>query len=43
MGSLQEAEIVVYQPDGNGGTEPVARIPLVEWDNLIKTAAAPKP
>ncbi len=34
MGGIQEAEIVVYQPDGNGGAEPVARIPLTEWDNL---------
>ena len=43
MGSLQEAEIVVFQPDTKGGTEPVARIPLGEWDNLIKTAVAPNP
>ena len=43
MGSLQESEIVVYQPDSKGGTQPVARVPLAEWDNLIKLAAPPKP
>jgi hypothetical protein len=26
----------VFQPDGKGGSTPVARIPLTEWDNLIK-------
>jgi len=36
MTQLAEAEIVVYQPDGKGSAEPVARIPTVEWDNLIK-------
>jgi phosphohistidine phosphatase SixA len=35
MGGIQEAEIVVYLPDGKGGAEPIARIPVVEWDNLI--------
>ena len=43
MGSLQEAEIVVYQPDNKGGSEPIARIPVTEWDNLIKLEAAAKP
>lgn len=43
MGSMQESEIVVYQPDGKGNTEPVARIPVVEWENLLKIATAPKP
>ena len=43
MGSLQEAEIVVFQPDNKGGSEPIARIPVTEWDNLIKSEAAAKP
>jgi phosphohistidine phosphatase SixA len=43
MGSLQEAEIVVYQPDNRGGVEPLARIPLTEWDNLVKLAATNRP
>lgn len=38
MGQLQEAEIAVYQPDGKGGTEPIARIPIGEWDNLLSLA-----
>ena len=36
MSAIQEAEIVVYQPDNKGGSEPVARISVAEWDNLIK-------
>lgn len=40
MGGVQEAEIVVYLPDGKGGSEPIARIPPSEWDNLIKLAQA---
>jgi phosphohistidine phosphatase SixA len=36
MAGIQEAELVVYQPDGKGGTEPIARIPVSEWDNLTK-------
>ena len=43
MGSLQEAEIVVFQPDNKGGSEPIARIPVTEWDNLIKSEPAAKP
>jgi phosphohistidine phosphatase SixA len=43
MGSIQEAEIVVYKPDGKGGSEPVARIPVAEWDNLIKGLGTAKP
>ena len=43
MGAMQEAEIVVFQPDGKGGSEPLARVPLVEWDNLIKIGAAAQP
>jgi phosphohistidine phosphatase SixA len=38
MGSIQEAEIVVYQPDAKGGAEPVARIMVPEWDNLLQVA-----
>lgn len=41
MGGIQEAEIVVYLPDGKGGSEPIARIPPPEWDNLIKLVQAP--
>ncbi len=40
MGAMQEAEIVVFQPDHKGGSEPIARIPLTDWDNLIKTDTA---
>lgn len=39
MGGVQEAEIVVYQPDEKGGSEPVARIPIADWDTLIKAMA----
>jgi len=35
MQGIQEAEIVVYQPDGRGGAEPVARISMQEWDSLL--------
>ena len=41
MSAMQEAEIVVYQPDNNGGSEPVARISVAEWDNLIKAETKP--
>ena len=43
MSTMQEAEIVVFQPDNKGGTEPVARIPEVEWEILIKTMLTAKP
>ncbi len=43
MGGIQEAEVVVYRPDGKGGSEPVARIPVPEWDNLVSLAAAARP
>ena len=43
MGGIQEAEIVVYQPDGKGGAEPVARIPVPEWETLAKAMSATKP
>jgi phosphohistidine phosphatase SixA len=35
MMQIAEAEIVMYAPDGKGGAEPVARIPVGEWDNLL--------
>ncbi len=35
MGQMTEAEIVVFLPDGKGGSEPIARIPPAEWDNLL--------
>jgi phosphohistidine phosphatase SixA len=38
MSGIQEAEIVVYQPDGKGGSEPVARIPPTDWDMLLQLA-----
>ena len=40
MSGILEAEIVVYQPDGKGGSEPVARVPVPEWEALIKAIAA---
>ncbi len=43
MGGIQEAEVVVYRPDGKGNAEPVARITVPEWETLIKLAEAPKP
>ena len=43
MGAMQEAEIVVFQPDNKGGSEPIARIPVAEWDALIKIEHAAKP
>ena len=43
MGAIEEAEIVVFQPDNNGSTEPVARIPIAEWDNFLKNEAITKP
>jgi broad specificity phosphatase PhoE len=33
---IEIAEVAVYQPDGNGGTQPVARIPLESWAELIR-------
>ncbi|HEX4859321.1 MAG TPA: histidine phosphatase family protein [Usitatibacteraceae bacterium] len=38
MSGIQEAEVVVYRPDGKGGSEPIARIPPAEWENLVKLA-----
>ncbi len=42
MGGIQEAEIVVYEPDGRGGSAPVARIPPTDWEPLIKSMSAVK-
>lgn len=33
---LQTAEIIVYRPDGQGGTLPVARIRVEEWEGLTR-------
>jgi phosphohistidine phosphatase SixA len=38
MGQMQEAEIVLYRPNGQGGADPVARISLADWDALLATA-----
>lgn len=38
---LEIAEIIVYRPDGQGGTVPVARIRLEDWDRLVTTSAPP--
>lgn len=35
MQGIQEAEIIVYQPDGRGRVEPVARIAAQRWDTLL--------
>lgn len=35
MGQMQEAEIVLYRPNGQGGADPVARIALADWDALL--------
>jgi phosphohistidine phosphatase SixA len=35
MGQMQEAEIVLYRPNGKGGADPVARIALADWDTLL--------
>jgi hypothetical protein len=43
MAGLQEAEIVVFQPDGRGATEPVARISVAGWELLAKAAETTKP
>jgi phosphohistidine phosphatase SixA len=39
IGQMQEAEIILYLPDGKGRVEPVARIPLETWDDLLKPTA----
>jgi phosphohistidine phosphatase SixA len=40
MTQIGEAEVILYAPDGKGGAEPVARIPVSEWDNLLMLANA---
>jgi phosphohistidine phosphatase SixA len=35
MGQLQEAEIIVYLPDGAAEAEPLARIPVADWPLLV--------
>jgi phosphohistidine phosphatase SixA len=42
MSGIQEAEIVVYLPDGKGGAEPIGRIASAEWDQLISEIGANK-
>ena len=42
MGGLQEGEIVVYKPDGKGGSEPIARVPVTDWEMLAKLVASAK-
>jgi phosphohistidine phosphatase SixA len=36
MAQLQEAEMVMFAPDGKGNTEPVARILFTDWESLIR-------
>ena len=36
---LELAEIIVYRPDGKGGTKPVARVRVEEWGELRRIAA----
>lgn len=43
MGQIAEAEIVVFRPDGKGATEPIARISVQEWDNLMSLAGVSIP
>ncbi len=33
---MEMAEVAVFKPDGQGGSEAVARIPLARWAELIK-------
>jgi phosphohistidine phosphatase SixA len=35
MAQMQEAEIVMYRPDGKGGAAPVARITLADWEIFL--------
>jgi hypothetical protein len=35
---LAPAEAIVYLPDGRGGAEPVARISVEAWDDLLATS-----
>ena len=36
---LEIAEIIVYRPDGQGATTPVARVRAEEWTELLRVAA----
>jgi phosphohistidine phosphatase SixA len=40
MSQLQEAEIVIYLPNGKGGAEPVSRVAAGDWEALLTLAAA---
>ena len=35
MSQMQEAEIILYLPNGKGGADPVARIALADWAALL--------
>jgi phosphohistidine phosphatase SixA len=35
MGSIGEAEIIAYRPDGKGATEPIGKIAVSEWEVLL--------
>jgi phosphohistidine phosphatase SixA len=35
VAQMQEAEIVMYRPDGKGSAEPVARITVADWDIFL--------
>lgn len=36
--NLGLCEVIAYRPDGNGGADAVARIPLAAWQGLIRNA-----
>jgi phosphohistidine phosphatase SixA len=42
MSGIQEGEVVVYQPDGKGNAEPVGRIAVTEWENLVQLTQQPQ-
>jgi hypothetical protein len=42
MSGIQEGEVVVYQPDGKGSAEPVGRIAVPEWENLVQLTQQPQ-
>jgi phosphohistidine phosphatase SixA len=37
---LELAETIVFRPDGKGGSDPMARIQVADWANLLKEANA---
>jgi phosphohistidine phosphatase SixA len=41
MSAIQEAEIVVYRPNDKGGTEPIGRILVSDWDALTPAPSTP--